>query len=251
MKSKKLSEDDTIDMSNSKFEKADKDLVRRKIRFEDEVQIETQPRVFSTTSFGTIDMRLSSEDLVDDEEFGDTKDFKLRKLFKKRARKLIERAESLTTPSFETILSQYNFKQEEEKEFMATGKIDTPDFPKDTKKIVTIPASAPPKNINIEIGITPRDQQASNARDKEKEDKKGDVKDEETKGNIESAHLSGTKRKRCDEKEAHDKSHFGKSQDSLTAPIDLSSLKEFTCSICMDYMVGTKKLQCGHCFCDQ
>lgn len=230
MKSQKLSEDESIDMSSSKFEKADKDFVRRKIRFEDEVQIETQTRIFPTASFDTFGMRLASEDLVDDEDFGDTKDLKLRKLFNKRARKLIERAESLTTPSFETLLSQYNFKEEEEKEFRKSGKYDIYDFSKDPKKIASIPNSVPPKNINIEIGISTRDQQAANARDKEKEDKKGDI-NEETKGNIEPPHLAGTKRKRCDEKESHDKSHFGKSEETLTPAIDLSSLKEFTCSI--------------------
>ena len=140
-------------------------------------------------------------------------DLKLKRLFKSRAKRLLERAESLTSNCCENLDEEGPLK-EEEKEGIKEKKRN--------KKIVISP-----KSIKLDI---------SENKEKSLEEKKGDVsKEEKKKYRTEANQLCGIKRSRS----------FANKEELE------SSLKDFTCTICMDYMVGAKKLHCGHCFCTQ
>lgn len=218
------------------LDKADKDLVRRKIHFEDELQLQQNAGRLSpnqTPKLLGVSLRIRDAE-INLEDDDDDKHMKLKRLFKSRAKKLIERAESLTANQFENILGDYSLgKEEEEKEIKIPKSIGD-------KKIASL---KPTKTSNsqgfgIEIGISDQDAglAANLIATKEKEDKKGDTNDEEFKKSREENHMCcGVKRPRVH----HSKEEFER------------SLKDFTCTICMDYMVGAKKLQCGHWFCDQ
>ena len=267
-------------------DKSDKDLVRRKIRFDDDMQLNLkigeesaennqlgiiksnsdQPNtgksmkflgleknkdksnklksntnthncVKSTGNNESSDMEIKDLAAVDD--MNDS--MNLKRLFKSRAKKLIERAESLTSNNFENILGEYTLpkEDEEQKEIKLAKKICD-------AKIVEMkdaPANKDTREFDVEIGLTNKQNELSadilpsNSKDEEiKEDKKGQIEQEEfKKSREEHSQLCGTKRSRS----YNCKEEFER------------SLKDFTCTIWMDYMVGAKKLQCGHCFCDQ
>jgi hypothetical protein len=96
-------------------------------------------------------------------------DLRLKRLFKCRAKRLQERAESLNSNQFENILGDYDLKNEEEKEIKMCSK-------KHESKIMMKPTSQT-QEISIDIGLT----KSQNALGKEVEDTKGDVTEEELK----------------------------------------------------------------------
>lgn len=213
------------------LDRADKDLVKRKIHFEDELQLhQNTDRLTSNQTSQLLGVSLRIRDAeIDLEDDDDDKHLKLKRLFKSRAKKLIERAESLTVNQFENILGDYSLgKEEEEKEIRMPKSMGE-------KKIASLkPTKASTaQSFGIEIGLSDQDADltANLIAAKEKEDKKGDTNEEEFKKSREENHMCcGTKRPRIH----HSKEEFER------------SLKDFTCTICMDYMVGAKKLQCGH-----
>ena len=101
------------------------------------------------------------------------------------------------------------------------------------EKKILLPTEA---STQLSIGLDLPKKDDSYEQGKEKEEKKGEVTEEELlKSRAETNLLCGTKRPRS----------FSNKEEFET------SLKDFTCTICMDYMVGAKKLLCGHCFCQQ
>lgn len=151
-------------------------------------------------------------------------ELRLKRLFKCRAKRLLERAESLNSYQFENILGNYDIKDEEEKEIKMCSK-------KHEAKI-KMKSTPQTQEISIDIGLA----KAPNSIGKEVEDTKGDVTEEELKKSREETNqIWGMKRTRS----IRNKEEFE------------SSLKDFSCTICMDYMIGAKKLQWGHCFWDQ
>lgn len=155
--------------ASSQVDSHNRDLVRRKIQFEDE--IETSVQILSTS---------------DD----DHQNMKLKRLFKSRAKKLIERAESLTRYQFNNLIEDYGIEhnREEEKEIKILGKeaLD--------RKIMDVKKLQPQKsNDSYDFSIDLPDQNSITAglisnknapieESKEsKEDRKGDLNDEEFK----------------------------------------------------------------------
>lgn len=192
-------------------DKKTKDFVKRKILFENEINDSKQV--------------LKG---CDDES---TKHFRLKRLFKYRGKVLQQRAESLTNNQYIGMLG-YNCNEiEEEKE---TKRIDP--LISNLKKIQSPTGSV--ENFDISIDLKKQDligkdlvKNTSKTSFKQKtdsgEDKKGDVSDEEFKKFKPNQNkLCGIKRT----KSFNTKDEFER------------SLKDFTCTICMDYMVGTKKL---------
>jgi hypothetical protein len=204
-------------------DKNTKEMVKRKIQFKKVVEDEVH--------------------MFEASENDDNKNMKLKRLFKSRAKKLIERAESLTKDQLDDMMDEYSLKNsEEEKE----RKLIDPKV-KDVKKLTSPTGSVE----NFDISLDMKDDSVVNksllsnrvdkkvtieeARDKAEEDKKGDLSDEEFKKFRTQNKLCGIKRT----KSFSNKEEFER------------SLKDFTCTICMEYMVGAKKLTCGHCFCDE
>lgn len=130
----------------------------------------------------------------------------------------MERAESLISNHYEDNLGDFSMKEEEEKEVAQD--------PQNSKKILINEQS---NSLSIDLGISEKSKEAI-------EEKKGDVTEEENnKSRQERNKLCGRKRAKS-----------FRNKEELE-----SSLKDFTCTIWMDYMVGAKKLHWGHCFCDQ
>lgn len=96
-------------------------------------------------------------------------ELRLKRLFKCRAKRLLERAESLNSYQFENILGNYDIKDEEEKEIKMCSK-------KHEAKIKMKPTPQT-QEISIDIGLA----KAPNSIGKEVEDTKGDVTEEELK----------------------------------------------------------------------
>lgn len=120
---------------------------------------------------------------------------KLKRLFKIRAKRLIERAESLTTQSFERILGHYNLdknNQEEEKE-IKMPKTSNDKKILNLKKSEPVPAST---EFGIEIDLSRKDTGlTANLVAQGNEEKKDDANQEETKkSKEETSQLCGTKR---------------------------------------------------------
>ncbi len=144
----------------------------------------------------------------------------MKRLFKSRAKKLIERAESLTNNHFESILGDYGLESnEEEKEVK---------IPKPTKEIINLRPASKSADFSIEVGLDSQESRSANIVAKGKEDKKGEISEEEFKK------AKDNKSKCCGVKRS--KSFSNKEELE-------HNLKDFTCTICMDYMVGAKKLQ--------
>jgi len=157
----------------------------------------------------------------------------LKDLFKQRAEQLVERAESLSTNQIDSLLGDNSLeKDEEEKEIkMSKAVSDTHFLPRKN----TMP-SASIDRIGFSIDLTRKDSnmEVESCPSDNKEEKKGEVDEKEmaiAKPNI----LCGIKR-----------SHSFDHKEEVER-----SLKDFSCTICMEYMVGAKKLQCGHWFWDQ
>lgn len=155
-------------------------------------------------------------------------DMSLKRLFKSRAKKLQERAESLMNNQFEDLLGEVSLKSEEEKDFK---NIEDPHPP----KIIMEAEPCCPKKHAIDLG-TAEEKDLPKHKLEDREEVKENTKEEEEVHKLreERNMLCGLKRSRS----------FSNKEEFE------SSLKDFTCTICMDYMVGAKKLNCGHCFCN-
>lgn len=212
---------------NAQYDQTDKDFVRRKITFDDDVQINLGIESPS-------DLKDSmEEDVAIEDNQDDEKHLKLKRLFKSRAKKLIERAESLTTGNIDSFLGEYKIDNVEEEKEIKNLKPHEAKL-KDFRKFSSITSS---QKFDIEIGLENNtDSKMAKQHEEIKEDVKGDVNKEEFK-------------KSCEERN----SIWGmKRAKSFNHREELErSLKDFTCTICMEYMVGARQLQWGHWFWDQ
>jgi len=94
-----------------KSEITEEQPMRRKIRFDDEVQLRLQIDDPESLKKPIHEVISDDEDMSDDE-----KHLKLKRLFKSRAKKLIERAESLTANKLENYFEDYELEKEKEEE---------------------------------------------------------------------------------------------------------------------------------------
>lgn len=256
------------------FDQKDKDLVRRKIQFEDDMQVKLKlgegnvennqvtvfqsdsssnnssnrtkfmglakpkglkqgPRSFQKFNNCSASLDNASELAVKDLSLTeDTNDsMKLKRLFKSRAKKLVERAESFACKSIDTFVEEYSStNKEEKKEPMEVNKLNEYDL----LELIGAKPLSPQEHYNKSCKICTSAE--AEREEEDKENKKEETNEEEfMKSREEPSQLCGTKR-------SH--SHYNKEEFER-------SLSHFTCTICMDYMVGAKMLQCGHCFCDQ
>ena len=214
---------------SAQYDQSDKDFVRRKITFDEDVQ-------FNLGIESTSDLKESmDEDIHSEDNQDDEKHLKLKRLFKSRAKKLIERAESLTTGKIDSILGDYNLdKVEEEKEMIKFKSHESRML--EFRKYSSISSS---QKFDIKIDLDENKEPiVSKQLEEIKEDVKGEsdiTKEEYKKSWEERPSVWGLKR-------AKSFNH----REELER-----NLKDFTCTIWMDYMVGAKQLQCGHCFWDQ
>lgn len=118
------------------------------------------------------------EDIGSEDNQDDEKHLKLKRLFKSRAKKLIERAESLTTGNIDSFLDEYKLdKVEEEKEIKTLKSHETK--LKDFRKFSAVTSS---QKFDIEIGLDNKtDSKMQKQLEEIKEDVKGEVNKEEFK----------------------------------------------------------------------
>lgn len=208
---------------SAQFDQSDKDVVRRKITFDDEVQI-------NLGIDSPSDLKDSmDEDLASDDNQDDEKHLKLKRLFKSRAKKLIERAESLTTGNIDSFLGDYKLDKMEEEKEMVTFK--TQNKMKEFRKFSAISSS---QKFDIKIDL---DDNQEPSIPKQLEEIKEDVKGEDDINKEEFKKSCEERPTICGLKRAKSFNH----REELER-----SLKDFTCTICMEYMVGARQLQCGH-----
>ena len=145
----------------------------------------------------------------------------LKRFFKFKTKELMERAESLNTHEIFNIINDGDAKVEEEDKEENSKK-------NEHTKVFRIEHTTRNRTATNMIKITvPACEEHKN----EKEEKKGEVNEQDSKKIHDQTAASRVLRR------AHSHNHKEEVERSL---------KDFSCIICMEYMVGAKKLQCGH-----